>query len=156
MEPQNKKWRLSLSLRSCRKLPLQDSNNRFAQPTSKEDFLKAAEGVVPSNTMQNNRWAETTFIKWAQKRNKRAHSHDGEVPLDLLQSHDAEKVCKFMRYFVLEARCEDGDRYPACTIRSLLSAFNQTLRANDAPFCMLDKKDITFLILFAVNYIKMA
>ena len=45
MEPQNKKRRLSLSLRSRRKLPLQDSNNRFAQPTSEENFLKAAESV---------------------------------------------------------------------------------------------------------------
>ena len=104
----------------------------------------AVEGFVPSNTMHNNRWAETTFMKWAQESNKRAHSHDSEVPLDLLQSHDAQKVCKFMRYFVLEAKCEDGDRYPACTIRSLLSAFNQILRANDVPFSMLDKKDITF------------
>ena len=47
-------------------------------------------------------------------------------------------------YFVLEARREDGDRYPACTIRSLFSAFNRILRANNAPFSMLDKKDITF------------
>ena len=132
MEPQNKKWRPSLLLRSRRKLPFQDSNNRFAQPTSEEDFLKAAEGVIPSNTMQNNRWAETTFMKWALERNKRAYSHDDEVPLDLLQSHDAEKVCKFMRYFVLEARRADGDSYPACTIRSLLSAFNRILRANNA------------------------
>ena len=43
-----------------------------------------------------------------------------------------------------EARREDGDRYPASTIRCLLSAINRILRANNAPFSMLDKQDIRF------------
>ena len=33
----------------------------------KKIFLKVAEGVVPSNTMRNNMWAETTFMKWHKK-----------------------------------------------------------------------------------------
>ena len=43
----------------CRsvKFPLQDSTNRFPQPTLEEEFIKAVEGVVPtcSNTKQNSK-----------------------------------------------------------------------------------------------------
>ena len=46
-EPPKKKCRPSLSLRRSVKFPLQDSTNRFPQPTLEEEFLKAAEGVVP-------------------------------------------------------------------------------------------------------------
>ena len=54
-EPPKKKRRPSLSLRHSVKFPLQDSTNRFPQPTLEEEFLKAAEGVVPSNTKQNSK-----------------------------------------------------------------------------------------------------
>ena len=53
-----------------------------------------------------------------QQRNARAI--EDPVPLDLLECHDAEKVCKFMRLFVLEARKVDGQPYPPGTILGLL------------------------------------
>ena len=62
-EPPKKKRRPLLSLRRSVKFPLHDSTNRFPQPTSEEEFLKAAEGVVPSNTKQNSRWAMCSSIQ---------------------------------------------------------------------------------------------
>ena len=47
LNPPQKKRRLSLS----RKKPLKEVNiSRFGSPTKHEDFQKAAEGVVPTNT----------------------------------------------------------------------------------------------------------
>ena len=47
-EPPKKKRRPSLSLRRSVKFPLQDSTNQFPQPTLEEEFIKTAEGVVPT------------------------------------------------------------------------------------------------------------
>ena len=55
------------------------------------------------------------------------------VPTDLLQCHDASVVNKYLRYFVLEARTQDGKKYPPMTVRSLLSGLNRIPKESKAP-----------------------
>ena len=96
------------------------------------------------NTANNSRWAENNFLAWATERNKHARVLDDEVPLDLLESHDADLVNKHLCRFVLETRREDGNRYPPGTLRSLVSALNRIMQANKAPFSVFNKKDVRF------------
>ena len=143
-----KKPRLSLKLnRKSKPAPLSDTTNtlgtsRFAEPVTDEYSEKAAKGVIPDTTEFNTRWAMKNFESWVKQRNERLP--DDPVPLDLLESNDADEICKIMCLFVLETRREDGKPYPPATIRSLLSGLNRMLRANKAPFSILDKGDSRF------------
>ena len=84
-----------------------------------------------------NAWAERKFDAWVQERNQLMPLNP--VPTDLLQCHDASIVSKYLRYLVLEARTQDGEKYPPTTIRSLLSGLNRILRESKALFSILDK-----------------
>ena len=142
--PPKKKSKLSLSLRKKTVLKEKDVNQpQFCKPVEEFDFVKAAEGIVPLNRKMNTKWAESTFLEWVHERNT-MYSTDLTIPADILQSHDEEKICEVMCYFAMEVRREDGERYPAATLRSLLSALNRTLKSNKAPFSILDRQNIAF------------
>ena len=66
------------------------------------------------------------------------------IPCGLLSCHDADVVCKYMRYFVLEARARDGKKYPPTTIRSILSGLNRIYKESKAPFSIFDKANPAF------------
>lgn len=68
-------------------------------------------------------------------------SPEDAVPSDVLQSHNREVVSKFLHYFALEVRREDGERYNSGTIRGLLCGLNRVLKANRVPFSILDKNE---------------
>ncbi len=98
--------------------------------------------MIPCNTKKNNAWAERTFNSWVEERNKRT---PGSVPTDLLLCRDLQlAVCKYMRYFVLEARNKDGNKYPPGAIRSILSGLNRILKESKAPFSIFDKSNPAF------------
>ena len=71
---------------------------------------------------KNNTWAERTFNALEENLNK---VMPDSVPTDLLTCHDPDIVCKYMRYFVLEARTQNGKKYPPGTIRSILCGLNR-------------------------------
>ena len=121
----------------------QDSTNqrRFVKPVDAAVLQEAAKGVIPLKTEQSTQWAITNFQCWAQSRS--SSTSDG-VPPDILRSHDAEVVCKWLCCFVLETRKTDGSRYPPATLRSLVSGLSRELQRNCAPFSVLDKSDIRF------------
>ena len=85
--------------------------------------------------------AVKNFESWARNRSSSASEI---VPPGILHSHDPELVCKWLCCFVLEARKLDGSRYPAATIRSLVSGLNRELQRHSAPFSVLDKGDYRF------------
>lgn len=64
------------------------------------------------------------------------------VPADLLRSHDAELVCKWLRRFVIVTRKTDGSAYLPSTLRSLVSGLNRMLQGNKASYSVLDKSDL--------------
>ena len=51
---------------------------------------------------------------------------------DMLKSHDAELVCKWLCRYVMETRREYGNPYPPSTLRSLLSGVMQSHTANSS------------------------
>ena len=123
--------------------------SRFATSVSEKEVNEAAKGVVPMNTKKNNAWAERTFDAWVQERNQLMPLNP--VPTDLLQCHDASVVSKYLRYFVLEARTQDGKKYPSTTIRSLLSGLNRILKESKTKktviLCPLSLQLAPFLVL---------
>ena len=140
--PPWKKLKLCLSKNKVCQEEKVPSSSRFADPVSEEELTEAAKGVVPSNTKKNNCWAERTFNAWVEQRNK---VKPNSVPTNLLTCHDSAKVCKYMRCFVLEARTQEGKKYPPGTIRSILSGLNRIMKDSKAPFSILDKANPCFL-----------
>ena len=63
---------------------------------------------------------------------------------DLLASHDAELVCKWLSRFLMETRKTDGSLYPPSSLRSLICGVNHILQSNQAPFSVVDKGDPRF------------
>ena len=138
LNPPQKKRRLSLS---CKK-PLKEVNiSRFGSPTKHEDFQKAAEGVVPTNTKHSTKWAVSTFVSWVVERNKRVPE---QIDCDILCCIDPERLFNQLRLFVLEVRKMDGEKYTPGTIKSLLSGINREFAKNKADFSIMDRSDRRF------------
>ena len=53
-------------------------------------------------------------------------------------------MCKYLRYFVLEARSHDGTKYSPATICLILSGLNRILKESKAPFNIFDKLNSCF------------
>ena len=103
---------------------------------------KAAGGLIPRNTEFTTHWALRNFSAWAKHRCELVP--DDPVPADLLCSKDPVVVCKYLRFYILETRKEDGTAYPPVTLRSLLSGLNRILQKNGTQFSVLDKSDLRF------------
>ena len=146
-----KRLRLSLSRKTqlSSVCPLKESTNQcgkganhFAKPVNSPEREKAAKGVVPTNTEANTQWALRNFNAWTLNRSFVDSSE--AVPTDLLQSHDAELVCKWLCRFLMETRKSDGSPYPPASLRSLICVLNRVLQSNKAPFSVVDKSDYRF------------
>jgi len=145
-----KRIRLSLNRKAATtRVPLMECTNqvhgvcsRFAKPVVSPEREKAAKGVVPPNTEASTQWALRNYNAWAL--NRSFMTANEAVPADLLQSHDANLVCKWLCRFVMETRKTDGSEYPPATLRSLVSGLNRVLQSNKAPFSVLDKSDYRF------------
>lgn len=135
-EPVKKKHCLSLSKKKKKLVPAE----RFQSVTDK-DVRVAARGVVPENTSRNNRWAANNFSEWVTKRS----TSEETVPQDLLLSHDASLLCKWLCRFAMETRQENGALYPPKSIYLLLCGLYRICKSNGVPFNFLDKADSRFM-----------
>ena len=115
---------------------------RFSKPISSPEREKASKGVIPDNTEASTQWALRNFNEWAS--NRCILSPNDPVPKDLLASHDAELVCKWLSRFLMETRKTDGSLYPPSSLRSLICGVNRILQSNQAPFSVVDKGDPRF------------
>ena len=150
--PDPKRSKLSLSLSKPRHkqlsdAPLKDSTNdssrqRFAPPTSSPEREKASKGTIPSNTEASLQWALRNFNEWAV--NCCSLLPDDPVSKDLLASHDADLVCKWLCRYLMETRKTDGSLYPPSTLRSLICGLNRIIQSNQVPFSVVDKGDPRF------------
>ncbi len=146
------KRRLSLSRKNKKRRnkenrePVENSK-RFALLVVDETMRIAKQGVVPSNTRSSNQWALKNFNAWTVTRNAR---NSEQVPDDLLESHDAKLVCKWLCYYVQETRKEDGDPYPPKTLKQLLCGIKRLMDTNKVPFNIFDKSNLDFLDLHLV------
>ena len=104
--------KLSLSLKkpynsSCQtssNAPLKDSTNsstllqpriqRFSKPISSPEWEKVGKGVVPENTSASTQWALRNFNELVA--NRCSVVPNDPVPKDLLASHNADLVCKWL------------------------------------------------------------
>ena len=84
-----------------------------------------------------------TFQAWARQRNERS----GDLcPVDLFdKSYAPDVTCNCLQRFVLEARREDGTRYPPKNIYSIPCGLLRHSRlVQDDPPNFLDRKDVRF------------
>ena len=86
--------------------PLQDSTNQtcFAKLVDASVLQEAGKGVIPLKTEQSTQWTVKNFDCCVHSRSS---SSSEVVPPDLLCSHDAELVCKWLCCFFLETRKTD-------------------------------------------------
>ena len=79
---------------------MEKTNTRFANPVSSPERAK---GVIPANTEASTRWAIKNFNPWAFNCSATGDPAD-VVPSDLLKSHDAALVCKWLCRYVRECK----------------------------------------------------
>ena len=104
-EAQIKRKRLSLALPK--------KANRFAAPTSSNDLKKVCEDFVLVRIQRCTTWLVRTVETWKNDRNKMC---EDKCPDDLFENASISALNKWLSAFVVEARREDGKRYPATTI----------------------------------------
>ena len=90
------------------------NTTQFASPMTEETYREAQKRVVLWNVTAGICEHSMTV----EQNKKVSYNH---VPSDILTCHDAEVVCKYMCYFVLEVRRDDGKPYLPGMIQSLLS-----------------------------------
>ena len=107
--------------------PLSDVTNRFGSSVTKIDTLATfSKGFVPENTNLNTQWSLRTFQSWSSWRNE-LYSDD-PVPSDILTSTDPSAINKWLSLFVIEARKQDGSKYPSKTIDLLLAGLRRHMK----------------------------
>ena len=116
------------------------TNTRFTIPVTSPERKKAAKGVIPTNTeASSTRWAIKKFqhlgLSIAQLSTR---SRDDFVPPDLLKSHDAALVCKWLCRYVMETRREDR----STTAEQQLSECSPKVEL-EAPTVSSESKPIT-------------
>ena len=90
------------------------NSSRFRSPVKESEYSEAVKGVIPANTKKCTNWAVRVFESWINECSVR--KPEDPIPENILQCHDKAIVCKYMRYFVLEVRKEDGSPYTPSSI----------------------------------------
>ena len=124
-------------------LPPSAKRVRRFHDTTEEELEVASKGIVPKNTKGNNRWALNNFEAWRASHN--ASHADSPCPDNILLTCTAEELDTWLSRFVMETRKEDGTRFPARSIKLLLSGLQRYMRASSpTPFNIFDKSDNRF------------
>ena len=85
--------------------------------TDGDTLATFSKGFIPENTKQNTQWVVRAFEARSTWRN--SVYVDDPVPSDILNSCNAVALNKWLSLFVIEARKQDGTRYPLKTIDML-------------------------------------
>jgi hypothetical protein len=101
---------------------------RFPPPVTKKDLDNISQSAVPINTRKRNNWAVKTFEKWSIQRNNRSGNND--KILKPLEAMTDEEIKKWLGFFVVEVRKEDGSLYPGRSVLSLVMGIQAHLRLN--------------------------
>ena len=119
----------------------QPDKSRFALSTEQK-LEKAREGYTPKNTIRSIDWSVRVSCAWRDHRNEHC---ENKCPMDLLEKPTIPLLNKWLSAFAVEARREDGQRYPATTISQLLAGLWRYARSKtvDCPNFM-DRKDRRF------------
>ena len=109
-------------------LPPSAKRVRRFHDATEEELEVASKGIVPKNTKGNNRWALNNFEAWRASHN--ASHADSPCPDNILLTCTAEELDTWLSRFVMETRKEDGTRFPARSIKLLLSGLQRYMRAS--------------------------
>ena len=135
--------RLRKKLKSTRKKACAKPTSRFGAPTTSEQLEKLSKGVVPKNTQtqKNDTWAQKIFVDWLNARN--CSCPEDLCPQDILFTHDAALLDKWLSLFTIAVRRKDGSEYPSATIHMLLYGLQRIMRReSEHPFEIFAQGDM--------------
>ena len=124
--------------------------DRYELTKSEFDYEKMCVPFVPQNTKKNNDWAYKNFVSWRNARN--LLNKENPCPEDLLeQPWDVVELSYWLPRYACETRTQDGKKYPAATVYSLLGGLLRRMRSVslDCPN-FLDTKDARFRDMHAI------
>ena len=123
---------------------------RFPEPTSDEQLAEASKSPPPvelsKNTRKSDNWAMSTFREWMSQRNERCKDRPDELcPEDILETGEPETLSKWLSLFIIEARKQDGCKYPPSSLHSILCALQRIMRrCNARQFNIFELQDSRF------------
>ena len=111
----------------CKLMPDDGSSSkksiRFGNPVSEADILEKIDGIIPRYTKKTTLWSVKTWHKWAEHRQ---NSGSGVPPeLDGISNADLNK---WLAWFIVEARNQQGEEYRGGTLYSLCSGIQRYMR----------------------------
>ena len=112
---------------------------------SKEEMEQICKGFVRKNTWKATNWAVKVIDQWQMQR-KELTNPDGKLyPSNLLDNPKLSELNYWLSRFVVEARRENGDPYPARTLSNLLAGLYRHCQECDAA-CpkFMNRKDPHF------------
>ena len=112
---------------------------------SEEEMEQICKGFVPKNTKKATSWAVKVFEQWRLQRNEMTNDDGKLCPSNLLECPKLTELNYWLSRFVVEARRENGDAYPARTLSNLLAGLYRHCREYDAA-CpnFMNRKDPVF------------
>ncbi|XP_070554321.1 zinc finger MYM-type protein 2-like [Ptychodera flava] len=126
---------------------------RFHPPVDQETVEHYQKSRIPDNTAKMNRWGVTTWNEWMAQRNvfsENEASRTGKpaeyVP-PLTEGIQAQELNYWLSKFVIEARRQNGNRYPPDSLKQLCCSIARHLRdsCNRPDLNFMDKTNGTFL-----------
>ena len=111
-------------------------SRRFGKPVQSEVVDQVREAGVPAKTRQATSWSLNVWRAWAKARVSAGFVETDEKDYVLLQQivdMPTSAVSFWLPKFVLEARKENGDYYPADSLYNLCCGFQRQFRGKDRP-----------------------
>lgn len=104
------------------------STCRFSESFSPEAIETIGAESMPENTRKKIKWATTLFNDWATVRG-----------YPLLLAMDTAELPKILSRFIVEARKENGQVYPAKTLYEIVSSIQRMLRESGNHVSFFDR-----------------
>lgn len=111
---------------------------RHSTPLTEEELESERRRHIPKSTMNQNQWAKNVFNDWIKERNEAIlnskssqlmylseESQDGHEKLQLISK---DKLAHCLRFFFHEIRKQNGDLYPAESLRQLFFSIQRYIR----------------------------
>ena len=134
-----------------KKKKMKRTDGREVTPTkrfvvaSEKEMEQICKGFVPENTKKCTNWAVKVFEQWRVQRNATTDDDGKLCPSNVLDCPKASELNYWLSRFVVEARREDGNPYPARTLSNLVAGLYRHCRESDAA-CpnFMNRKDPAF------------
>ncbi|XP_067649103.1 uncharacterized protein [Haliotis asinina] len=118
---------------------------RFGEPLDNNAIDKELEICVPKSTKYKNDWVVVVFTRWQEERCQRAMKYNLDLPKVCLSERlfevGAENLNLALKFFLFEARKQDGGLYPSHTLYGIYASLQSAIRAKGCKVNMFEDKE---------------